>query len=339
MLNEPSTIAAAARLIGETLQRQYQIDYLPLFRRVGIAPERLEIAGARYPWSAMQKLWVECVRETGDPGFGLVVGANVRPTTFHALGFAWIASRTLLESLQRLCRYSALISNAPNRLELVEHEHVWLLTRTVAAPGDPAAQRIAADAFSMAILRLCKQASTRHFAPQAVYFQRPPVADPEMYVRAFEAPVYFSQAQAAIAFDRETLERQLPGDNLELAIANDRIAEDYIAALMPDRVATAVRKLLIERLPSGDASQEAIARQLNRSLSTLQRQLAAENITYQQIREQTRADLAVQYVREGRYTLSQIAFLLGFSDQSNFSRAFRRWTGQSPRSYALSMTH
>jgi AraC-like DNA-binding protein len=62
--------------------------------------------------------------------------------------------------------------------------------------------------------------------------------------------------------------------------------------------------------------------------------LNAEGTNYKDIREHTRRDLAEQYVREGRYSLSQIAYLLGFSDQSNFSRAFRRWTGHSPGTYA-----
>ena len=138
----------------------------------------------------------------------------------------------------------------------------------------------------------------------------------------------------SIAFDRVALEAPLPGGNLELALVNDRIAEEYIDALDPSTISTEVRKLLIELLPSGDANQQSIASQMNRSLSTLQRQLAAENTNYKEIREHTRRDLAEQYVREGHYSLSQIAYLLGFSDQSNFSRAFRRWTGHSPGTYA-----
>jgi len=156
----------------------------------------------------------------------------------------------------------------------------------------------------------------------------------EKYVSAFEAPVTFDAESPTMCFDAAQLEAPLPGDNLELALTHDRIAEEYIAALDPASVATDVRKLLIELLPSGEASQQQIARQLNRSLSTLQRQLSAEGTNYREIREQTRQELAEKYVREKRYSLSQIAYLLGFSDQSNFSRAFRRWTGHSPGHYA-----
>jgi len=334
MLNEPTTLAAAARLIAETLSKQYNQDYLPVFKRIGLDPARLEVAGARYPWRQMEKLWIECVEATGDPTFGLVVGGNIRPTTFHALGFSWIASRTLLESLQRLCRYTHLLSNAPYELSLQPSEAHWFLQGSSVGNPDPMAYQISQDAMLMAIIGLCQQASDQHFRPEAVYLERNQPEEFDTYVKAFSAPVYFDQGKSGLLFDRSLLEQPLPGDNLELAIANDRIAEDYIAALDPDRIATEVRTLLIELLPSGDASQGSIARQMNRSLSTLQRQLASEGTNYKEIREQTRAELAEQYVREGRYSLSQIAYLLGFSDQSNFSRAFRRWTGKSPGQYA-----
>jgi len=333
MLHERTTIASAARLIGETLESHYATAPLPVFKKAGIDPSRLNVSGARYPWASMQKLWVEAAKATGDPCMGLTIGQNIRPTTFHALGFSWLASRTLLESLQRLVRYTKLISTAPVELVLEQNDESWILYDKVRHEGLPGADEIAVDAFFMAIVGLCRQASNSHFCAKSVHLMRSDNGHLDTYVNAFEAPVFFADETDWIEFDREELERPLPGDNLELAIANDRISEEYISALDPSRVATEVRKLLIELLPSGDANQETIAGQMHRSLSTLQRQLVAENTNYKEIRENTRRDLAEQYVREGHYSLSQIAYLLGFSDQSNFSRAFRRWTGQSPGSY------
>ena len=336
MLHDKTTIAAAARLIGETLRIQYAIDPEPIFRKAGISTEKLAVSGARYPWMAMQRLWLAAAEAAGDPCFGLSVGRNIRPTTFHALGFSWIASHTLLESLQRLVRYSRLITTAPLNLSLSTDQNTWILHTTIRQEGLPGANQIAIDAFVMATIGLCRQTTNEHFCPNAVYFchHDHDFDHIDTYIQAFGAPVFFAEPDARIVFDKATLEAALPGDNLELALANDRIAEDYIEALDPSTVSTAVRKLLIELLPTGDANQDAIARQMNRSLSTLQRQLSAEGTNYKDIREHTRRDLAEQYVREGRYSLSQIAYLLGFSDQSNFSRAFRRWTGLSPGAYA-----
>ena len=87
------------------------------------------------------------------------------------------------------------------------------------------------------------------------------------------------------------------------------------------------------RMPSGDIDQEEIARALHQSPSTLQRRLREEGTSYQQLLDTTRHELAIDYLREGQHSLADITFLLGFSDQSNFTRAFRRWTGRTPREY------
>jgi AraC-like DNA-binding protein len=334
MLYEPTTIAGPARLIGETLSSHYAQDPMPVYRQAGIDPARIDVSGARYPYSAMQKLWEASVQATGDPCFGLKVGQNIRPTTFHALGFSWIASRTLLESLQRFVRYSRLVTTAPLSLNLCKEDEMWMFEDHALQENKRYAHPAAVDAFMMAVVALCRQASNAHFHASKVEFCHPDYGQADTYIRTFDAPVSFDAEFDRIYFDAEKMETPLPGDNLELALVNDKIAEDYIAALDPKNITTEVRKLLIELLPSGEASQQEIAQQMNRSLSTLQRQLAGEGTNYKEIREQTRRELAEKYVREGRYSLSQIAYLLGFSDQSNFSRAFRRWTGHSPGRYA-----
>jgi AraC-like DNA-binding protein len=334
MLFEPTTIAAAARLIGETLKSHYAQDPLPVFQQADIDPARLDVSGARYPYSSMQKLWAASVAATGDPCFGLTVGRNIRPTTFHALGFSWISSRTLLESMQRLCRYSKLLTTAPSALTLTREGEFWALHDDAVTKRERDVHPAGIDAFFMAIIGLCRQAGASHFQPARITLRDRDAEFLDTYIKAFGAPVEFGAFSPSMYFNAADLERPLPGDNLELALVNDRIAEEYIGALDPSNIGTEVRKLLVELLPSGEANQQQIAKQMNRSLSTLQRQLAAEGTNYKEIREQTRRELAEQYVREGRYSLSQVAYLLGFSDQSNFSRAFRRWTGHSPGNYS-----
>jgi AraC-like DNA-binding protein len=83
-------------------------------------------------------------------------------------------------------------------------------------------------------------------------------------------------------------------------------------------------------LPSGKADQDKVASRLYRSTSTLQRQLSAEGTSYRDLLESTRRGLAEKYLRDGKHTQAEIAYMVGFSDQSNFARAFKRWTGMSP---------
>jgi AraC-like DNA-binding protein len=86
-------------------------------------------------------------------------------------------------------------------------------------------------------------------------------------------------------------------------------------------------------MPSGDFDQDGIARSLNQSASTLQRRLRSEGTTYQGLLDATRRDLALEYLRHGRHSLADVAFLLGFTEHGNFTRAFRRWTGKTPRPF------
>ncbi len=134
-------------------------------------------------------------------------------------------------------------------------------------------------------------------------------------------------------FDADDLERPLSGSIPELASATDRIAENYIESLDNSAVATAVSRMLVQTLPSGRSDQDTVARRLARSRSTLQRQLTSEGTSYREILDKTRLALAERYLVEGDHTQAQIAFMVGFADQSNFARAFKRWTGVSPGEY------
>ena len=91
--------------------------------------------------------------------------------------------------------------------------------------------------------------------------------------------------------------------------------------------------LLSDLLPSGKVDQGMVSSQLHRSTSTLQRQLQAEGLSYRDVLESTQRGLAENYLRDRKYSHAQISYLLGFSEQSNFSRAFKRWTSLSPRQY------
>ena len=120
----------------------------------------------------------------------------------------------------------------------------------------------------------------------------------------------------------------------DVANAIDRIAETYLESIEAEgTVAREVRQMLIQLLPSGRSDQDTIARRLYRSRSTLQRQLGAEGTSYRDILESTRKSLAEKYLQSGDYSQAEIAFMVGFSDQSNFARAFKRWTGVSPGQY------
>jgi len=331
MLFEPTTLSATARLIAETLETDYSVDPSPVFLRADLDISQLSVPGARYPSRSMQALWRAAVEATQDPCFGLFAGRRIRPS-FHALGFSWIASQSLLGALRRLCRYHDVITTIPISMNIIEADDCYEMTIDYLDP-QYVPEIASIDALVMAIVQLCRAATDSNFAPLSIAFKRSDRGSIRTYVDTLGCPVTTDAEHITIRFDRETLEKPLPGINLELAKANDSVVEKYLASLDSQAVTSKVRELLIVLLPSGHSSQSRIAGQMNRSLSTLQRQLSQEGTNYREIRDETRRQLATEYVRESKLSLSQIAYMLGFSDQSNFSRAFRRWTGVPPRDF------
>jgi len=332
MFLEHTTLAATTQLLADTLEVHYGIDPAPLLKQLDMDPALMKKPGARYPTAKMQKLWELCVQTTGDSCFGLAAGARVKTTTFHALGFAWMASSNVKEELERLLRYFQVICTMPVDLQLTEAGDNYRLSAASPDPYPPF-EEPTIDAFFMATLKLIRFTTGNQFSPVRVQLEKNNQERLAEYVEAFGCPVEMGCARDSIEFDKAECDTDLSGQNRDLAVANERVLENYIQALDPDKVSSQVRELLITLLPSGQATQEEVAGKMHRSLSTLQRQLSSEGTNFKTIRDETRQSMAEQYIEEGDYSLSQIAFLLGFSDQSNFSRAFKRWTGKTPGDY------
>jgi len=331
---EPTTLAAVGKLIAETLESHYHTDAKALFDKVGIDSNKMSVAGARYPRAKIMELWEVAAEATGDPCIGVLVGLSIRPTSFHALSFSWLASRTLLEALQRLCRYYRIIVTVPLALEVQETTDGYLLKVDYPDEHFPPSA-IALDSFLASIIKLCRTASSQDFNPLCITLTRKDSGQAAQYSKAFGAPVIFASEMDALYFDKASMETELPGNDTVLARVNDKLAEQYLDALEPHRVESEVRRLLVGLLPTGNVDQEQVARLLNRSTSALRRQLRDEGANYREVLDETRRALAERYLRENKYSLCQITYLLGFSDQSNFSRAFKRWTGSTPRDYQL----
>ena len=173
------------------------------------------------------------------------------------------------------------------------------------------------------------------FAPTGVTLQRARPNDnaTAIFNAFFNAPVSFGSDTDSLTFNTASLNTDLPTSNAELAYHNDKIVADYLARFDSSRLSERVRTIFIERLVTGKFSEEQIAEQLNLSLRSMQRRLRDEQTSYQQLLDETRLELALQYINRTSLTVAQIAPLLGFSDSSNFNRAFKRWLGISPSKY------
>jgi AraC-like DNA-binding protein len=324
----PSTLASWALLIHRTLSAR-GIDGDALFRRAGLEPTHLNDPNGRYPQSGMQKLWALATAATGDPCFGLEVAQAWHPTTFHALGYSALASETLREALQRVARYSRVVTTGA-RIELTE-EGGEVMVKFAGTPSPEQLVPASVDAGTASIAILCREARGERIDPVRVKYGHADSACSERLEAFFGCKVEFGTTENGIAFRSADLDDHLPTANPVLLRVNDQLLTEYMAHLDRSEIPLQVQAKLVQTLPAGAMTETAMARALNLSQRSLQRKLSERGTTFRQVVDETRKQLAEQYLKDSMLSVSEIAYLLGFAEVSSFSRAFRRWTGQAPR--------
>jgi AraC-like DNA-binding protein len=246
-----------------------------------------------------------------------------------------MASSTLGEALERLVRYFRILSDK-EELSLEESLEGVELIVSSPDPEQPTTDE-SSDALMAMIVRLCRLIHGTDINPLRVTLRRQAPACSKAFSQVFRVPVEFSARRDMLMFDREALGKPLPTANTELARANDQIVIDYLAKFDRDRITMRVRSMLLDQFAAGPATQETVARELNLSARSLQRKLHEEGTTYKQLVDDTRRELAAQYVKQSQLSINEITYMLGFSEPSNFTRAFKRWTGESPSEYRLAV--
>jgi AraC-like DNA-binding protein len=177
---------------------------------------------------------------------------------------------------------------------------------------------------------MCRSLIGREFSPLRIELRRPEPARLADFNALLRSPLQFGASRNCMVFTAESIERRLDAGNPELAQHNDAIALRYLSNTEIRGIAVRVREVLTATLADGEPSEEDVAQLLNLSVRTLQRKLIDSGTTYREVLDDTRQDLALSYLRVSLYSITTITYMLGYSATSSFTRAFRRWTGQSP---------
>lgn len=305
----------------------YGIDPEPLFRQEGVDPEALFDAGARVDAQHSQRLYHLAAELAGDPLFGLKTAEYIRPAHLGALGFAWLASQSLRKGFERLSRYARVIQERLS-IRLDEDEDSLCITIDPHVPAPDEAIR--EDMQLAALVTFCRIIASRHFNPACVYFQHPAPADAGLYYELFRCPIEFDSKETRLAVALADVDRRLTGANDELAQMNEHIVVKYLAHAAREDIVNRTKAAIIDGLPSGSASENAVAESLHMTPRNLHRKLQKEDTSFKQLLTEVRRELAAQYIQDRSKTLTEISYLLGFSEVSSFSRAFKGWTGKPP---------
>ena len=328
----PGVLASAATGIAGYIE-ECGGDVDRIFGNARILPDLAGSPTLKLRLSAFVDLFEESARLTGNDNFGLWFGNRFQPRDLGMWGYAAVSAPTLgaaLECLVGLFRYhqeSSVMRLASDRNGLVRLEYRIVAPQIVERRQDA---ELSLGMFMNVIRECCGS----RWAPEEVHFEHPKPAAARDHESAFGAPVYFSQATNALVFRPELLPRPMPARDLRLLSVMQTCLERLGSQptgddLLLDRMRTAIRT----RLPTGYPPFEEIATELRAPAGTMHQDLQAAGLTYKDMVEDVRRDLALSYLRQRHLPFSEIAMLLGYSELSAFSRAFRRWTGASPRAY------
>jgi AraC-like DNA-binding protein len=257
------------------------------------------------------------------------VARFIHASNIHALGYALMASRTLWDFCLRLQRYFAIVSQAA--LMRTERTGAWVALR-FRLQADLCGET--EDAFFAFTLRFMRLLYGKPLAPVRVDFHHNcPAQGAGPYAQELGVTPQFGCAEGALVFAAAAMDEPLAGACPDLAQFNDRIAADCLARLNRSDIVARVRAAIIERLSSGECTRARIARDLAMSQAVLQLKLADRGTSFHHLLDETRCELALGYLRQPTLSITEIAFLLGFSDASNFTRAFKRWKSAPPSAF------
>lgn len=264
----------------------------------------------------------------------LRIGASMKCDEYGAFGLAWKSAPNLRGCYVRSERYGHVLGSAET-YTLQKGEGGWFFNLDKAGDGHRG-MLLSNEASMSAVDVISKEAATTPFMPLAVYFKHAPRGDTSVYEEHFGCPVYFETGRDALLVSEESL--NVPnklGDETIARFFDCHLEGELASTIPPVSLGTTVRGAVAKVLSEGVPTLSSIASQLGIGPRTLQRRLTEQGHSFQGVVDAARQDLAQQLLRETDYSLAEIAFLTGFSEQSAFTRAFKRWAGQTPRSYRL----
>jgi len=338
MASTPSSFYANLLVVSEAIRRQYQVDTNLMLKRAGIDLKAVANGDQRVPFEAVDKFWGLAVKETGNPSIGLDVVEDLNPAVYRSLGVALLCSSTIRDFCLRLVRFFAVISTLETT-SFEELEHLAIITDHSSVEYSPSTLGCHADAFAAFVVKFIRILYEPSYAPLKVELGwTPPKKYQHRYQDWFKCPVSFGFEDTKIYIDSADLNVELSGANPDIAMHNDRLAMNVLSKMQKLDLPDQVYARLIEFLPSGNCSRERVARSLAMSESAFQKKLKAAGTSYQELLDATRTELAKLYLSDRDMSVDEVAYMVGFSDCSNFTRAFKRWMGASPREYRTSQS-
>ncbi|CAA0093651.1 putative HTH-type transcriptional regulator [Zhongshania aliphaticivorans] len=307
-------------------------DLAALCTDTGLSLDNIEDVDSRYPVDDLLNLYELVASQTQTPDIGLYLGRIDYINRLNLQLYACSACATFREYLNVMPSVLRIVGDIGEVKVRRDSEFIRLDWQPLAP--ETAQQRYLSDSSLAAAAVIVNSVCVRPIVIRAAHFSYPQPEDLSMLIQQFGVHLLFNQPNSCLYIDRACLDYalirldanwvQALAQPIRYLFEDNKGSNDFVVAL---------RKTLLRLLPSGDMSIDKAAEALNISRRTLQRRLAEQGTQFLHVLQELRAELAIQYLSDERLSITDIAFLLGYMDQSSFSGAFRSWHGKSPRDF------
>lgn len=315
---------------------RWGVDIAHVLGELDVSAETLADPGASVSLDVMTRAWALVPWLSKEPDFGLLSAESLPPGTYGALEYAVLSSATASDALSRAVRFQRVTYAMSDLTFAIEGDHAIVRSRSFGLASDDDLRHYIEHGFAFVATRVRALAAAAPSPVRVAFPHRAPAhGGASVYTRIFGRGVNFGQPRAELVFVRADLEHPLASH--DPAFLDAFADEEQKLSLAASRAASStrdrVRHLLLAMMRQGDASVTSIARTLGQSTRTLQRNLQAEGAPFASLVDEVRAAEAQRYVVESKLSYGEMAFRLGFSQQSAFFRAFKRWTNATPTEF------
>lgn len=308
------------------------VDERDLFGGTGLSPAELSPPEKAVPLGKVAKLWANATVLSGDPAFSLHLGESSYCADMSIVGMLGESGGSFGDALEQVRRFSKLAIGGPPGRPVGPDLSVegGLASISVRGGCDGLRKSLSENHLSRMVGGM-RRAVARDLKLVSVSFQHPEPDYAQEYDRIFGAPVLFNQATSCITFACDFLDAPMRRPNPHLNRILSERAQDMLEDLPSEQTFTASVEAYVRRhLHEGALSVCGCASALGVSKQTLQRRLRCEDVCFKEVVESVRQELADSYLAQGELNMSEVAFLLGYSEPSSFTRAFKRWKGVAP---------
>lgn len=315
----PSTLPGRLKELGVSTEA--------VLRRAGLPIGLFQVKKVLLSVEELVAFFQSIAATSGDPAIGFKLGAEQRVEWYDPVAIAGLHARSLRDALERIARFKRL--SFPEQITITDHGDDSIVAFDWTA-GAHSAPQVAIDYMFAWAVTIGARGTGTQMRPKEVEIRCAP-KNRGMYEQYFGCAVKFRSSKDALTFGKQDIDRPFVTYNSDLVATIAPQLERELNEQADTGQLTGMAKTTLKRLIAGQRiTIDGLATELNLSTRTLQRRLTAEGLTFQQLLDQARHELAIHYLVHSNLDVSEVAFLLGFEEPNSFRRAFTRWEGISP---------